>query len=766
MHSGCILKANCNDRWRCVMQKLYIIGNSHMDPVWLWNLREGRSAWLNTCRSVVRMMEKYPQLKFSRSSSACYRWIEESDPALFRQIVKLVDAGRWEIIGGWVVQSDTIITPAETLLRQAEHGQRYFREKFGQIARIAYSADAFGQNCGLPKLLNASGFDRYVWMRPSRLEKDMPEVFRWQGDDGVSCVTSFRIQESYRTLQWQTPEDLDSHIQKVLVAGHDPQTLFFGIGDHGGGIYEQELKCLLALSDKYELVFSTLGEYFDLIEKQELPVVSGEHTHHAPGCYSAVSEIKSNMSRAEKQLFKAEKILLESGMPGREKIYDAWEELLFNCFHDVYPGTSIKKVMTGEVRDICGYASKIAGDILEMQLSRYGATAKSDFLTEGGVLVWNPLPLPVKGVVEFDTFPDPNRTGQWFDVLTDEKGNDIALQWCRGVSKFGPGYGWGQATAVVELPPSGMKILAYGRRGRADEGIGFARQKELLEKISFPVLDDPYDTWAHRATSLGETVGLAELQKVIEYENGPVASCLRAVYRHDGSVFRADIWAYKDIDELKIVVHGRWLAEEQDLKLQLSAAVSDGKVISGQAGAVIEREADMCEQPFIDWCAVAGQGGYSGFLSASLHSYDNAGSAEKLRITLLRPVYYAEHVPHKASGEEGMADWGDFRCELWFASGKTEEIYREMPRRARERLWSVEHFEVTQAADGSGFQRDIWQIEPAEVVVTAQYINSDNKREFHLINPQNSAVSAEICKNGETLWQDVLQPQELRVIKL
>ncbi|UKI30027.1 MAG: hypothetical protein L6W00_18715 [Lentisphaeria bacterium] len=31
-----------------------------MDPIWLWRLREGRSTWLNTCRSVVRMLKKIP----------------------------------------------------------------------------------------------------------------------------------------------------------------------------------------------------------------------------------------------------------------------------------------------------------------------------------------------------------------------------------------------------------------------------------------------------------------------------------------------------------------------------------------------------------------------------------------------------------------------------------------------------------------------------------------------------------------------------------
>lgn len=180
-------------------KKLYVIGNSHMDPIWLWRLREGRSTWLNTCRSVVRMMRKYPFLKFCRSSSACYGWIESCDPALFGEIRQLVEEGRWELVGGWVEQSDTIITSGEILLRQTEYGKRYFREKFGRDVRIGYSVDAFGQNAGLPKLLKTGGFDRYVFMRPMEHEKSMPDLFRWRGDDG-SLVTTFRIKQAYCTM--------------------------------------------------------------------------------------------------------------------------------------------------------------------------------------------------------------------------------------------------------------------------------------------------------------------------------------------------------------------------------------------------------------------------------------------------------------------------------------------------------------------------------------------------------------------------------------
>ncbi|MBE6405901.1 MAG: hypothetical protein E7040_07760 [Lentisphaerae bacterium] len=44
-------------------KKLYIICNSHLDPIWLWNRTSGRSSWLNTMHSVVRIMEEQPEFE-------------------------------------------------------------------------------------------------------------------------------------------------------------------------------------------------------------------------------------------------------------------------------------------------------------------------------------------------------------------------------------------------------------------------------------------------------------------------------------------------------------------------------------------------------------------------------------------------------------------------------------------------------------------------------------------------------------------------------
>ena len=146
-------------------EKIYLITNSHLDPVWLWNRSSGRSAHLNTMHSVVRMMDEFPDLKFNCSSASLYRNIEEYDPSLFERIGELVREKRWDIVGGWEVQSDVIISRPETLIHQAISGKKYFLDRFGVDVKTAYCVDSFGHSAGLPKLLCNSGFTRYVYMR-------------------------------------------------------------------------------------------------------------------------------------------------------------------------------------------------------------------------------------------------------------------------------------------------------------------------------------------------------------------------------------------------------------------------------------------------------------------------------------------------------------------------------------------------------------------------------------------------------------------------
>ncbi|MBR4518668.1 MAG: hypothetical protein IKO65_06680, partial [Victivallales bacterium] len=312
---------------------LHVIFNTHIDPVWIWSRRSGRNTWLNSITSNVALLKENADLKFVCSSSALYRWVEECAPALFHDLQALVKEGRWELVGGWEVQSDAILARLEPLLRQGLVGKEYFRERFGVEVKIGYNVDAFGHSAGLPQILNATGFTHYCFMRP---QLPGTPVFRWKGPGG-SQVTCLNIKECYGTDQAITEADLCHQIEHFLETGQGDQAFFFGVGDHGGGLYRKHLQWLREAAKRYPLKFSTLGEYFQLFEEKELPEVTGELGPFFRGCYSACHPVKAAVSRAARRLLSAEKLGIESA-----QLAEDWRELLFANFHDSLPGTCIR----------------------------------------------------------------------------------------------------------------------------------------------------------------------------------------------------------------------------------------------------------------------------------------------------------------------------------------------------------------------------------------------------------------------------------------
>lgn len=751
-------------------KKICVVTNSHMDPIWLWRLREGRSTWVNTCRTVVRMMEKYPFLTFTRSSSVCYEWIEQCDPALFRKIVKLVDAGRWELVGGWVEQSDTIITPGESLLRQAEHGKRYFREKFGRDVRIAYSVDSFGQNAGLPQILKKSGFDYYCYMRPMANEKAMPDSFRWACEGGAGEVVSFRIRRAYCTPRTNEEKPFREFFEKAIVTDSSSlPVFFFGVGDHGGGIYEKQLRHLLKYQDEFDIEFCTLERYFKQLEKLDLPVVIGELTHHSPGCYSALGEIKEWMADCEKNLYKAEKLNLQ--IRGKDqkkesaKLYGAWDKLLFNYFHDVYSGTCIGDACRHEIRDLCGAVNDAATESMERSLCRIGSSVPSrDFMTEGGVLLWNPNPFAAQCVSYFDTFLDPNITGREFNCLRTGDGREIPLQGIRGASGYGPcPHGWKRLVVCDRLGASDVRIYACGRTEKKFPSIGFESQKALLKKLRFDAVADTGDTWGHGVRRLGETIGSPEKIWIEEMENGPVVSVLRVKYRWKNSTLQLDLFQYAGIKPIYARAFMDWQEKDDTLKAVLATSDKLVSTVSGQASATLRREPDDCEQPFIDWVAAETSGSRkTGFLAHALHGYDVVDN--ELRLTVLRPVVYAEHIPNRPGGDEGYGDLGEQERSFWCFDG--EYSVEECAHLSREILWHAEHLEVTAADADPEFRFDRWEVKPSAVAVQSERILEDGSVSIHLLNNSAESVEAEIFCNGRKLKQVSLAGKELAEVAL
>lgn len=84
----------------------FMIGYTHIDPVWLWNRAEGMQEVKSSFASALVRMEEFPDFKFTQTSIAFLSWLSENCPELFEQVKERVKEGRWEIVGGMWIEPD------------------------------------------------------------------------------------------------------------------------------------------------------------------------------------------------------------------------------------------------------------------------------------------------------------------------------------------------------------------------------------------------------------------------------------------------------------------------------------------------------------------------------------------------------------------------------------------------------------------------------------------------------------------------------------
>ena len=298
---------------------LHMVGNAHIDPMWIWDWREGMHEVLQTFRSAVDRLDEEPALVFTASSASYYHWVQQTSPALFGRIKELVAQQRWIVTGGQWVEPDCNLPSGESVCRQLLYGQRYLAEHLGITASVGYNIDSFGHAGTLPQLLARSGIEAYVMMRPGEHEKaiDAP-TFWWEGVDGSSLI-AYRILFEYSTegsyegevIRWRTTELLQRSDQLGC-----PLMMFFGVGDHGGGPTRLAVRTIRELSttSNGSVGFSSPVGYFEAVRESMargevvLPRVTGELQWHAVGCYSARASLKRGNARAEDALVTAEKM--------------------------------------------------------------------------------------------------------------------------------------------------------------------------------------------------------------------------------------------------------------------------------------------------------------------------------------------------------------------------------------------------------------------------------------------------------------------------
>ncbi|WP_373536373.1 alpha-mannosidase [Microcoleus sp.] len=256
--------------------KIYLVGHAHLDLAWLWPVPETWEAAERTFESVLKLQSEFPDLIFCHSTPALYAWLEEHRPDLFAAIQKQVAAGCWEVVGGMWVEPDLNLISAESMVRQVVYGQRYAKEKFGELMRVAWLPDTFGFGWQLPQILRQGGVDYFVTQKLRWNDStEFPYgAFWWEGLDGtkIFSMMSGAIGESVESVKmasyafdWQVKTNLSDALWLP------------GVGDHGGG----PTRDMLEVAKRWKLSpffprleFAKAVDYLALIESQFLPDVA------------------------------------------------------------------------------------------------------------------------------------------------------------------------------------------------------------------------------------------------------------------------------------------------------------------------------------------------------------------------------------------------------------------------------------------------------------------------------------------------------------
>jgi alpha-mannosidase len=401
-----------------------MIGNAHLDPVWLWNWQAGVDEALATFRSAADRCDDYPDFVYTRGESWLYAQVEKLDPALFARVKELVEEGRWHITGGQVIQPDCNLPSEAGWHRQLLHGGRYFNSRFGVTPRVGYNVDSFGHPATLPDLYASHGYTGYVFCRPNDKQQPLPaQTFRWRGP-GDGELTAFRINPTYVTRA----DDLYGQIMLAVedadeALGHS--MCFYGVGNHGGGPTKANIEYILEHAhsfDGLELRFSTPDAFFEAVQEGlgALPVVEGELQHTFPGCYSVMHDIKQAQRHGEGLLVQAEDFIDRFGGETRRDLHArldaAWDDLLFTQFHDVLAGTSVPSAWPS-VRAMQGRA-RIVGEELIVETSRRWSRRELPAVNHQQIVAMNAGPRDWQGYIEAEPFLDFDPWGErWLSTL-------------------------------------------------------------------------------------------------------------------------------------------------------------------------------------------------------------------------------------------------------------------------------------------------------------------------------------------------------------
>lgn len=328
--------------------KVHMVAHAHIDMNWQWPYHETVAVTLETFRTVLKLMEEFPEFCFSQSQASVYKIVEEYESEMLDAIRRRVHEGRWEVSASTWVEADKNMPSSESMARHLLYTKNYLSKLLDisiDSMNLDYEPDTFGHSANVPEILNKSGVKYYYYCRGH----EPTGAHIWRSKSGAQVL-------AYQEPTWYLGDVNPGFAMYVPKLCRDTGIMdsikVYGVGDHGGGPTRQDLTYIEEMKTWPvfpTLVYSTYRAYFTELEKSAhiLPVVDEELNCVFTGCYTTQSRIKYANRMGEAMLGEAEALSAAAkavaGRNYRAKAFEnGWTNILFSQFHDILTGSGVR----------------------------------------------------------------------------------------------------------------------------------------------------------------------------------------------------------------------------------------------------------------------------------------------------------------------------------------------------------------------------------------------------------------------------------------
>ncbi len=675
---------------KAAARNVHVIGHSHIDMNWLWTWSDTDQVIYRDFKSVLALLDDYPELTFTHSQPATYEHIRQKAPQLFQRVVEYIRQGRWEPATMTWVEGDTNMAAGEAMARHLLESVWFSRQQLGAEPTTFLAPDTFGHAGNLPQLAASAGAARYYHHRCNPGKENLWPAYWWEGQDGT------------RLLAISTPSyngdirarDLVETALRSHQHGQNDSLHFHGIGDHGGGPARQNLDALRRFQQRPLLPSarcSTLANYTRRILESgvALPVQRGESSAIFEGCYTTHSDIKRYNRHGENLLCTADTLAVLAGV-SPAALQPAWQTVLFNQFHDILDGSGIHETYEKCAADFAE-VSAAAGAVIETALSALQSDAPA-----GSIAVTNPL-----GWERQDWVTVTGKMGSGAVWLKGSHGHRALGQYTPdglGFAARVPAYSTvyyqveeapagsdGLLSAEMAFAPtdtrqytilsdnaqetpyfkietpffrvylrrdSGILVSFYDKRvGRELVGYGMRRAADYMDSarpdLALNVLqleeEHHHGMSAWHLDEVHSTQSLLRGATTQWVENGPSRLVFTVEHHLRASTIQQFITFYRDLPRVDFRTQVDWqeLGSPEvgvpNLKAAFTAHLPECQAWFETPFAAAQRPCDGQEVPALRWADVGGQEYGIAVLNDSKYAYDALGT--RLRLTLVRSGY-------------------------------------------------------------------------------------------------------------------------------